>query len=334
LEQRIKDRYNDAIKEEAMKRYGIREDQIQLLDGFESYMYEFVQNGREYILRIGHSLRRNAALINGEVDWINYLADGGASVSRAVVSEDGCLVEHIADGQDGQFLATAFEKAAGGPPTAEQWNDELFERYGQIIGRMHSLSKEYELSNAAWKRPEWDDKNMLDMESWLPPSEDLVYEKFQELYSYLTALPRDQDSYGLIHQDAHGGNFFVDTSGQITLFDFDDCAYSWYMNDIAIVLFYAAVNQEDPSGFTGDFMKQFLTGYIRENDVDPTWFEQIPHFLKLREIDLFAIIHRSFDVENIEDSWVASYMDGRKERIIGEVPFIDFDWNKLSTYSG
>ncbi len=174
---------------------------------------------------------------------------------------------------------------------------------------------------------------MLDMESWLPPSEDLVYDKFRELYGYLTALPKNIDSYGLIHQDAHGGNFFVDASGKITLFDFDDCAYSWYMNDIAIVLFYAALGQQDPSAFTASFMQQFLGGYIRENEVDTAWLEEIPYFLKLREIDLYAIIHRSFDVDNIEDRWVASYMNGRKERILGEVPFVDFDWSKLSDYS-
>ena len=33
-------------------------------------------------------------------------------------------------------------------------------------------------------------------------------------------------------------NFFVDEAGQITLFDFDDCAHNWFINDVAIVLFY------------------------------------------------------------------------------------------------
>ena len=41
------------------------------------------------------------------------------------------------------------------------------------------------------------------------------------------------------------------------------------------------------------------------------------------------VSHRSFDVENIEDSWVAMYMDKRKQRIEDEVPFIDFDFPSL-----
>jgi Ser/Thr protein kinase RdoA (MazF antagonist) len=63
---------------------------------------------RQYILRIGHSLRRNESADPGEVDWINFLAEGGVSVPRAIRSSNGKYVEVVEDGQDGQFLATAF----------------------------------------------------------------------------------------------------------------------------------------------------------------------------------------------------------------------------------
>jgi len=332
LEQRIKERYSQSILKEAMERYAIGDDQIRLLDGFESYMYEFRHDGAEYILRIGHSLRRSVDLILGEVDWINYLARGGASVSRAIESKDGNLVEQIDDNRGGRFLATAFVRAGGDPPGADQWNSDLFVRHGQLIGRMHALSKGYQPPDPAWKRLEWDDQQMLFSELWLPQSEDLVLGKFRDVFSSLLALPRSGANYGLIHQDAHGGNFFVDSSGQITLFDFDDCAYSWYANDIAIVLFYAAFGEEDPPTFTRNFMKHFLQGYIRENDFDPRWLVQFPQFLKLREIDLFAVIHRSFDVEDIQDRWVASFMKNRKEMILNDVPFIDLDFGELSEF--
>ena len=94
MEKRIKSRYNQAILNEAMRRFNISEEKIQELDGFESFIYEFERPDGEYILRIGHSLRRSEALIQGEVDWINYLAAGGASVSKAIQSKNGKLVEH------------------------------------------------------------------------------------------------------------------------------------------------------------------------------------------------------------------------------------------------
>ena len=101
MKQAIKDRYNDTILQEAMLRYGIAANQIHALDAFESFIYEFDRDGRELILRITHSLRRSEALIQGEVDWINYLVAGGVSASRAILSQRGELVEAIDDQQGG-----------------------------------------------------------------------------------------------------------------------------------------------------------------------------------------------------------------------------------------
>ena len=148
---------------------------------------------------------------------------------------------------------------------------------------------------------------------------------------YEDNLPKSRETYGLIHQDAHAGNFFLDEKGEITFFDFDDCAYSWFMNDIAIVLFYLVLGEEDQATFTREFMTNFLRGYREENQLGERWLREIPSFLKLREIDLYAVIHRSFDVENIDHPWVAMYMEGRKERIENEVPFIEFDFSTLTT---
>ena len=59
----------------------------------------------------------------------------------------------------------------------------------------------------------------------------------------------------------------------------------------------------------------------------------MPHFLKMREIDLYGVIHRSFDVNHIDDErWCARYMRDRKYRIEHDVPYIDFDFESLSEH--
>jgi Ser/Thr protein kinase RdoA (MazF antagonist) len=328
MKQKIKDRYDEGIYQQALARYNVRAEQVKRLDGFESFIYEYARNGQEYILRVGHSLRRSPGLIAGEVDWINYLADGGVSVARAVASSTGKLVEVIDDGQGGAFLATAFEKAPGEPIRSEAWNGDFFKRYGRLIGRMHALSKAYRPPNPSWKRPNWDGPLMLDLESWIPDREPRVKERWAELNAYLQGLPRDGDGYGLIHQDAHAGNFFVH-GDEIILFDFDDCVYGWFAYDIAVVLFYAVMGAQDWPAFTRSFMTNFLAGYAQENELPPGWLARIPHFLKLREIDLYAVIHRSFDVQNLDDPWVKRYMDGRRQRLERGAPYIDFDFTLL-----
>ncbi len=328
MEHRIKSRYTDDILQEAMRRYGIAQDRIHLLDGFESFMYEFERDDGDYILRIGHSLRRNIPMIQGEVNWINYLAAGGVPAARAILSQNGKLVEPIDDGQGEQFLATAFVKARGGHPKRAEWTPRFFEAYGMTIGRMHALSKRYEPDPSTW-RPQWDDPENL-VGQFLPPSEAIATEKYRALVEYLRALPKDTDSYGLIHQDAHMGNLFVDEAGNLTLFDFDDCVYGWFIYDIAMVLFYSVpFDPPEAASFAREFMPHFLRGYRSENKLDDAWLQELPHFLKLREVELYAIIHRSFDVNNVDDPWAARFMEGRKQRIETDMPFIDLDFRSF-----
>ena len=127
MEARIRNRFGPEILAEAASRFGSRPEALRELAGAESFIFEFSRSEparndeRELILRIGHSLRRSPNLIRGEVDWINYLAAHGAGVAKAVDSARGELVESIPDGAGGEFLATAFVRAAGQAPP---WSDQ------------------------------------------------------------------------------------------------------------------------------------------------------------------------------------------------------------------
>jgi amicoumacin kinase len=326
MEQAIREKYSNEIFEEAARKFGLAKEGGRLLDGFESYIYEYDKNGRSYILRISHSLRRTADAIRGELDWINYLADHGVSVCRAIPSQNSNLVEVIpVDGT--YFIASSFEKAPGGFVGEDERKPELFGAIGRMIGRMHALAKEYQPGKPEWKRHSWNEEVEGSAEKFLPASDQIVIAKFNDLLKYLHTLPRDHDSYGLIHIDFHEGNFFID-DGNIHLFDFDDCQYCWFVADIAIALFYAIPHHcesEEGRKVARRFFDTFMEGYSRENSIDPSWLRQIPHFLKLREIDLYIIIHRSFHLDEI-DPWCTSYMKNRKQKIENDVPFVDIDF--------
>ena len=91
MEKRIKERFNAQILSTVMESYNITADRIKLLDGFESFIYEFQREGQAYILRISHSLRRDENLIRAEIDWINFLHRGAASVAKAIAAESGTM---------------------------------------------------------------------------------------------------------------------------------------------------------------------------------------------------------------------------------------------------
>jgi Ser/Thr protein kinase RdoA (MazF antagonist) len=90
--------------------------------------------------------------------------------------------------------------------------------------------------------------------------------------------------------------------------------------------------QEGTTAFTEEFFRHFFAGYRTENRFDPEWLAEMPSFLKMREIDLYAVIHRSFAVENIENQWCAHFMTNHKFRIENEVPYVDFDFRDLRAY--
>lgn len=331
MEEKIRSRLNEQILAEARQRYGIATDKMEELGGFESFIYGFEKDDARFVLRLGHSLRRSPELIHGEVDWINHLARGGAGVARAVNSEAGHLVELIPDGQGEQFLATAFAWAKGGRVwEMGGWTKQFMGNYGRLIGKMHALSKQYTVADPAWKRPQWDDPIMTDTTESLPQIDPAAAPRLVATLAHLRTLPRDPDGYGMIHQDAHTGNLFVDEDGQITLFDFDDCVYGHFVYDIAMVLFYAVTNHPTPEQFMAEIWPPFWRGYQQENQLDPSWLAEILPFMKLRELDLYAVIQR--DIPDLSaDGWAANFMKGRREKVLAERPYLNFDFTEIVT---
>jgi amicoumacin kinase len=331
MHKEIRERFNESILEQVIHRFDIDKNNLLLLDGFESYIYEFDRRGKAYILRIGHTLRNSEAFVRGEVDWINYLAENGVPAAKAIPSSNGNLVESIDDQMGGAFLATTFVKAKGQSPWSMSLTPEFYQNYGRLIGRMHALAKTYVPRDPNGTRPSWDHPRIADGERNVPESQPVVKQRYREYLNWRRQLPRDRESFGMIHEDAHMGNMFMDENGQITLFDFDDCNYSWFANDIAIVLFYRITGAEDPHGLTAEFMPPFLRGYSQENRLDPQWLATIPSFLKVREIELYGVLFRSFENPyEAESKWVRGFLKDRKDRIEADEPYLAFDFATLA----
>ena len=335
MEKAIRELFIPTILETALNCYRISLPDANILDGFESFIFNVQKDGREYILRIGHSSRRNADLIQGEAEFLNYLRGSGLSVPQVLPSANHLLVEAI-EAQDGSFfLATLFEKAPGHPPKENDWCPALYQSMGQFMGRLHTLSKDFQPSLPRYQRFDIA-QDFSAMENTgrqhLSAEDEPVLQAYLETVSAIQQLPQVPESYGLCHIDFHGGNFFITDHGEITLFDFDDCQYAWFVYDIAMALFYAISHDcfsEEKLREAEIFLADFWSGYSVEHKLAPSWLEHIPLFLRLREIDLYMLIHRSMDLDHL-DPWCASYMDGRREKIIKAVPYCALDYASIA----
>src|SRR5213078_1438212 len=173
----------------------------------EAIVYEAEsQDGVPFVLRISHSTRRSFDYTMGEIEFVRYLGAAGIPVAQPILSEAGQFVERIADTDpDHHFVATAFERADGivfddAPPLKElYWKPPMFRDLGRIFARLHNRAQTYKLSNPRFKRQEWYEYDVVDIDRFAPPEEQLVRDRTARIIERLKQLPRTPEGYGLIH---------------------------------------------------------------------------------------------------------------------------------------
>lgn len=269
-------------------------------EGCANLVYQYERGGQSRILRISYRPDRTVEHIHAELHFVSYLAEGGVRVSRPLPSENGNLVEVIHAGGI-SFIAVSFVKGRGMrvPDNGYRYREgvpiqEYFQNWGQVLGQMHHLAKSYRPLSESVKRPEW---HVWDCFTGFPAGERLpiMQEKYEQLIAELRALPVGADSYGLIHFDFNDGNFTVDyDNGDITVFDFDDCCYFWFMYELACaweggigrVMFRPLAERR---AFMDRYMEQVMEGYTRQNRLSNEWLDRLPLFLRL--IQMQELMH-------------------------------------------
>lgn len=240
MEQEIIEQFNQEILSIGANSFGTTIKDLYHLGNWQNFIYEYQKDNQKYILRFTPSSHRSVNSVKGEVDWLLYLAQNGVSVSSPIQSKQGNYVELI-NTADVDFIVTSFMKAEGskiGYP--ECLNDtNLFYKLGQIMGKIHSLSKSYKPKDESIRRHDWNQNYYLqNIEKFVPSNQTLVLEASRNLINKIKDnIPKDENLYGLIHGDIGVGNFLINNEGIITLFDFDEAQYSWFVEDIAIPLF-------------------------------------------------------------------------------------------------
>jgi len=330
-------RFNERVRDEAAGRFGAAPDELSRLNAFENHVYEFTNpDGVEVILRISHSARRTHDYTQGEIEFVRFLSAAGLPVARPVLSDCGQFIERIEDDQPGHyFLASAFERAPGvvfddAPALkAAYWAPPLFRELGRTFARLHDRAREYRLSNPLFKRQEWHEYDVVDVDRFAPADETLVRERAAEIIERLQRLPRTRDGYGLIHADLHMHNFCFD-DGRITVFDFDNAEYAWFAKDIAVILFYVArtVPAHDRAATAAAFLRPFLEGYRELRPFGPEWLATLPDLLALQRSMNYALFHQYRNPEVLtaeqQDVWRRFRRD-----IEAGTPVIDLDFTRF-----
>jgi Ser/Thr protein kinase RdoA (MazF antagonist) len=327
-------RFHEPIRDEAARRYGVSPDALTELAAFENYVYEADNDdGDTVILRVSHSTRRTIDYTLGEIELVRYLAAAGIPVASPIISETGQYVERIDDSEPGQyFVATAFERAQGvvfddAPALKEMyWKPPLFRDLGRLFAKLHNRAQTYKLSNPRFKRQEWYEYDVVDIDRFAPADEPLVRERTHRIIDRLGQLPRSPEHYGLIHADLHMHNFcFAD--GKLTAFDFDNAEYAWFVKDIAVLLFYVARDHErdDRATAVSAFLAPFLDGYRELRKCEPDWLASVPDMLALQRSMNYALFHQYRDPAVVDDDTLDRWHRFRRD-IEADTPVVQVDF--------
>ncbi|MCQ6564091.1 phosphotransferase enzyme family protein [Paenibacillus mendelii] len=305
----------NKLLETVVRLFGLNpDDLLSHHDSEHSIIASYRIGDISVFLRMTRATHRSTDIIRGEIDWIEFLSDKDLCVSRPVRSVEGQLVEEIMTDED-IYTAVCFEAARGQRISEADYNAKLFRLMGSFMGKMHNATKYYEQPSIQSKRSDWSAEVDQIANFELSESERQIVERYSDLRGHIAMLPKSRESYGLIHADFHHGNFCMN-GDTIYLYDFDACRYSWFVDDIAIAVFFATAL--DPmDGAREKFLNSFLEGYSLENDLEKSWLDEIPNFIALREIGRYIKLYRACGgrFEQLHQ-WGRSYMQNRKERIL------------------
>jgi Ser/Thr protein kinase RdoA (MazF antagonist) len=303
-------------------------------DGCQNLVFYLTKNKNEFVLRISFREDRNLEQIQAETHFIDYLHSNGVLVAYPIRSKNGTFVESIRVG-DFTLYCVLFIKAEGFrlPDKNYQYRegipiDEYFHNFGKTLGLMHKLTKTYSPINDTVIRH--DLVNNMDnylIPKYLPKDKNIIKSKFDIIIKESRQLPKNNDAFGLIHADFGDGNFVINyDNGNITVFDFDDSAYCWFMYDIADAwtkgmgwaIFESGIKKR--KYIMENWHEKMLKGYSTENTINDYWLSQLPYFLKMIEMEALINEYRNSIIngECIEEN---DEMNFRIECIEKDIPY-------------
>mgnify|MGYP001425902673 CR=1 FL=1 len=258
----------DKIKEIIVNSYSISEpfDCTFIRRSFNDH-YLIQTNDDRYILRV---YLNNKYYINSisdfsfELDLLDFIASKNIPVSHPIRNKEKQFTTKFFYNNETRLI-TLFTFAEGVPinTTLEK---NLAMRFGEIIADLHKKFNEFKSEHQRYKididylisepikmLQVYSNKHGLENLNFFEP-----YIKY--LYSQLRELPVNNEAYGIIHDDLNPSNIHIDNSGNITVFDFDHCAYGWRIHDLAVIKLCYDKNTYEA----------ILEGYINKKDISET----------------------------------------------------------------
>lgn len=241
--------------------------QIRLITVSENATYAIYQDDEPFgVLRVSQpGYVGGPDAVESEMAWLSALHEvEGVNVVDDIPTASGSAVTTIADEAGTQWacVVTSFVEGA----VLENLEDPS--AFYRTIGRWTAL---FHRHSRSWRKPEgfkrftwdipdmigrtprwgrWEDRELTDEEYGLfKKAEDAALD-------VIACMPRTNETWGLIHADLRPSNIIAADDGTLTIIDFDDSGYSYFLYDFA-----AALSFVEHEPYAPAMAKAWIAGY-------------------------------------------------------------------------
>ena len=295
-----------------LRPYGIDAFRLEFIQCSQNYVYKVCDDDGCRIVRICKGRYRNETEVAAELEWIKYLADHDIKACQPTLSNEGKLYHSFEI--DGEVsIVTVFEHAPGVAMHRKLADEKTSEKLGRLTGRMHAIASkasQFEKDDGSLSRPLWYQSRLLneDFDTCRAVLSKEFLAGVKTLIHDLTAIPKNTDSFGLLHGDIHFDNLFED-KGELWIYDFDNCEYGYFVQDLATIL-WDSIYCKELNKFADDGLndrirplwKALLKGYAETSPMKELHLEHLEKFFLLREAIIYVHFHMTLNLSEAPES--------------------------------
>ena len=287
------------LAEEAIKHWDVEVKSINLHLQSENTVFKVEGlDGNTYALRIHRKGYHDLEELNSEHVWTSSLSNAGLLVPEAVITRSGEAYTSVSFLNSSEYRYVGLVKWIEGTilndlilDLEEKDVSVVYESLGKVVAKFHKAT-------IAWEKPKDFKRHSFDTDGFLGSKP--FWGRFWEaqnattrereklslirnnITESLSKLPKDINSFGMIHADLHSQNVLIQGKS-LSVIDFDDSGFGWYGFDLAVAIW-------DRLDFTATgchfdiAYKSLIKGYLEERPNAKDIIENIPAFLLMRTL--------------------------------------------------
>ncbi|MBR7890278.1 phosphotransferase [Marinomonas sp. A79] len=278
-----------------------------------TFIVEASDHKPSIILRVHRLDYHSHDEILSELDWIGALRkESQINIPEPLPLKDNSYIASFDDEGQTRYVV-AFEFMAGKEPSENDSLSDGFELLGKISAELHNHASQWKLPTSfqrkSWTfqtsfgdKPLWGDwREAIDLNA---DDQDILETLCQTLKVKLDEYGTQEDRFGLIHADLRLSNLLMEQD-TLSVIDFDDCGFSWFMYDFAAAISFYETSPQVPA-----LTEAWLKGYRSVRLLEQQHEDMIPTFILFRRLLLTAWIASHSETETAIEAGLGDYTKG------------------------